>query len=295
MLAWYRVAHRDFPWRRTRDPYAVLVSEVMLQQTQAGRVADRFDRFMARFPTAAALARAADSAVLAEWSGLGYNRRALALRRAAALVETEGWPTDPAELERLPGVGRYTARAVASLAFGARVGVVDTNVRRWLTRRFGLEAGGASSTPARLQLLADALASAGGTATPADEAAAWTHATMELGAAVCRGRKPLCEICPIRTGCPSRGRVIAVPVPTQEPFPGSRRAARGAILRQLANQPGHSLALADLGTIGEHPARDRDQPTILETLIRDGLVHLDGERLHLGPLERASPLGTIGA
>src|SRR5688572_22945913 len=118
LLAWYEATRRDFPWRGTHDPYAVLVSEVMLQQTQAARVAERFPGFMARFPTADALATASAASVLAEWSGLGYNRRALSLQRAAAAVAREGWPSDVAGLERLPGVGPYTARAVASLAFG---------------------------------------------------------------------------------------------------------------------------------------------------------------------------------
>lgn len=295
VLAWYGDAHRDFPWRRTHDPYAVLVSEVMLQQTQASRVAERFDRFMARFPTATALARAPDASVLAEWSGLGYNRRALALRRAAAVVDAHGWPTDPAQLERLSGVGRYTARAIASLAFGVPVGVVDTNVRRWLTRRFGLHARGGGSTPAHLQALADALANAGPAATSADDTAAWTHATMELGAAVCRGRKPLCEICPISAGCPSRGRAVPMPVAVQGRFPGSRRAARGAILHQLARRPGHCMALAELSTVTGRTREDRDPSTPLETLIRDGLVHVEGEWLHLGPRDEAIPLGTIGA
>src|SRR3990170_6216522 len=107
LLAWYEATRRDFPWRRTHDPYAVLVSEVMLQQTQAARVAERYPRFMARFPTAAALAGASPAAVLAEWSGLGYNRRALSLQRAAANIALDGWPADVADLERLPGVGPY--------------------------------------------------------------------------------------------------------------------------------------------------------------------------------------------
>jgi len=137
LLDWYAADHRDFPWRATRDPYAVLVSEVMLQQTQSSRIAERFPRFMARFPTVESLASAATDAVIAEWSGLGYNRRALALQRTVAVVARDGWPRDVAGLVRLPGIGPYTARAVASLAFDVAAGVVDTNVRRWLLRRFG--------------------------------------------------------------------------------------------------------------------------------------------------------------
>ncbi|MDQ3691077.1 MAG: A/G-specific adenine glycosylase, partial [Chloroflexota bacterium] len=165
LLDWYAREHRDFPWRATNDPYAVLVSEVMLQQTQASRIATRFPRYMARFPTVESLASASPAEVLAEWSGLGYNRRALALQRTAVAVARDGWSSDVAGLARLPGVGPYTARAVASLAFGTAVGVVDTNVRRWLLRRFG-----GPDEPRRLQLLSDSLARPG----RSEQVAAWT-------------------------------------------------------------------------------------------------------------------------
>ena len=155
LLTWYAAEHRHFPWRGTRDPWAVLVSEVMLQQTQVSRVTDRFPAFMAAFPTAAATVGAGDAAVLAAWSGLGYNRRALSLRQAALAVVRDGWPRDVEGLERLPGVGPYTARAVAALAFGQPVGAVDTNVRRWLVRRLPLSP---EASPRELQSWADALA-----------------------------------------------------------------------------------------------------------------------------------------
>ncbi|HEX6474161.1 MAG TPA: A/G-specific adenine glycosylase, partial [Candidatus Limnocylindria bacterium] len=177
ILAWYAGAARDIPWRRTTDPWAVLVSEVMLQQTQGSRVAERFPPFLHRFPTPRAMAAASTADVLAAWSGLGYNRRALALHRAATLIAAEGWPATTEGLEALPGVGRYTARAVAALAFGRPVGAVDTNVRRWLIRRFGLSS---AERPGRLQELADALAAADPRVTSA-EAAAWMHASMEFG------------------------------------------------------------------------------------------------------------------
>ncbi|MGH2456889.1 MAG: A/G-specific adenine glycosylase, partial [Candidatus Limnocylindria bacterium] len=215
ILAWYAVERRDFPWRRTRDPWAVLVSEVMLQQTQAARVGDRFPPFLARFPTAATMAEAGDAAVLAAWSGLGYNRRALALRRAAQWILADGWPDDVDGLARLPGVGPYTARAVAALAFGRPVGAVDTNVRRWLLRRFGLPA---ETAAARLQAMADGLAAP---AADADEAAAWMHASMEFGARICASRAPRCAACPVARGCPSRGSVRRIPVPRQAAFAGS--------------------------------------------------------------------------
>jgi A/G-specific adenine glycosylase len=281
LLAWYAADHRDFPWRHTTDPYAVLVSEVMLQQTQASRIAERFPVFMARFPTARALAQASEAEVLAAWSGLGYNRRALALRQAAVAVTTHGWPRDVASLERLPGIGPYTARAVASLAFGEPVGVVDTNVRRWLVRRFGLAA---SAKPRELQALADALASAGN---PAD-AAPWTHATMEFGAGVCTPRNPHCDACPIAEGCPSRGMAATVPVPRQATFAGSDRAYRGAMLRALTATSDHAMSLAAARRILPEPAFAR----VVAGLERDGLLHRSRGRLHLGG--RPVPAATIG-
>ena len=281
LLAWYAADHRDFPWRRTTDPYAVLVSEVMLQQTQARRVAERFPAFIDRFPTAASLAAASEAEVLAAWSGLGYNRRALALRRAAAAVTANGWPRDVATLEGLPGIGPYTARAVASLAFGEPLGVVDTNVRRWLVRRFGL-----SPVAGRqeLQAVADSLAVAGERA----DAAAWTHATMEFGATICVARVPLCAACPIAEGCPSRGMAAAVPVPRQGTFAGSDRAHRGALLRALTEAQAHSLSISAGRCILPEGAFLR----IVAGLERDGLLHRSNGRLRLGG--RPEPAATIG-
>ena len=282
LLAWYAADHRDFPWRRTIDPYAVLVSEVMLQQTQASRVAERFPAFMSRFPTAAALASASEAEVLAAWSGLGYNRRALALRRAATAVSDHGWPQSVASLQRLPGVGPYTARALASLAFGEPVGVVDTNVRRWLVRRFGLSPDG---RPRHLQALADALATAGDAA----DAAPWTHATMEFGAAICTSRNPRCGACPISDGCPSRGIAAVVPVPRQPTFAGSDRAARGALLRALTASRGHALTV----TAGRRVVPEHAFGRIVAGLERDGLLHRSGRRLVLGG--RPESAATIGS
>ncbi len=295
ILDWYATAHRDLPWRGTTDPYAVLVSEVMLQQTQASRVAERYPRFLERFPTARVLAEAPEQAVLAEWSGLGYNRRALSLRRSAGLV-APGWPRDPAALERLPGIGRYTARAVASLAFGVPVGVVDTNVRRWLVRRFGLRVTGPEATPAALQALADALAGQSSPA-PSGEIAAWTQASMEFGAEVCTSRSPACDRCPVRHGCPSRGRAAAVPVVRQPRFAGSRRALRGAILRKLVRSPVHALPV-DAVTADTAVAAGQDQARVddaIRSLVADRLAHRLGDLLHLGPPDETAGPGTIGA
>ncbi len=281
LLAWYATHHRDLPWRHTTDPYAVLVSEVMLQQTQASRVAERFPQFMSRFPTPAALAAAPEAAVLAAWSGLGYNRRALALRRAASEVAARGWPRDLATLQRLPGIGPYTARAIASLAFGHPVGVVDTNVRRWLVRRFDRPA---RTTPRDLQALADALALAGAAA----DAAPWTHATMEFGAAICTARHPRCDACPIADGCPSRGLATTIPVPRQATFAGSDRARRGALLRGLSSAPGHAVSTRKARSLVPGTAFDR----VVAGLEHDGLVHRSGGQLRLGGRPQAA--ATIG-
>lgn len=258
----------------------------MLQQTQASRIADRFPAFMARFPTAGSLASAPTAAVLAAWSGLGYNRRALALQRTATIVERDGWPRDVPALARLPGIGPYTARAVASLAFDAPVGVVDTNVRRWLLRRFG-----GPDRPRRLQALSDALAAPG----RGSAAAAWTHATMEFGAAICRSRDPRCEACPVARGCPSRGRAATVAVARQPALRGSDRAYRGAVLRLLSAADGHALEgkrlrarlARDAGRIG--PALDEaGWVRVVDALERDGLAHRSGAIVRLGA-------ATIGA
>jgi A/G-specific adenine glycosylase len=285
LLAWYDREHRSFPWRGLTDPYAVLVSEVMLQQTQAARIAERFPRFMARFPTAASLAAAPAADLLAEWSGLGYNRRALALQRAARAVVEDGWPESVCGLQRLPGIGPYTARAVASLAFGRPVGVVDTNVRRWLIRRLGV-----TDASRALQDAADALA----TAAPDGRAADWTHATMEFGASVCRSRAPRCDVCPVAAGCPSRGRTVHVAVARQAPLLGSDRAVRGAVVRLLANRDGAGLAEGELRRdVGADPAigpalDDERWRQVLDALTRDGLVHRAGDVVRLGA-------ATIGA
>jgi len=280
VLSWYATERRDFPWRETRDPYAVLVSEVMLQQTQAARVAPRFVRFMTRFPTAAALAGATGAEVLTEWSGLGYNRRALSLQRTAAHVIAHGWPSDVARLTGLPGVGPYTARAIASLAFGQPVGVVDTNVRRWLLRHFG-----GPDDARRLQALADALAAGG----RGQEVASWTHASMEIGAAVCRAHQPRCGACPMAASCPARGVAPRVAVRRQPALRGSDRAYRGAAMRLLAAEPVGALAESALrqavagdAANGPAPLDDARWDRVLAGLERDGLVNRTQGMVALG-------------
>ncbi|HET6745144.1 MAG TPA: A/G-specific adenine glycosylase [Candidatus Limnocylindria bacterium] len=285
VLAWYAVERRDFPWRRTRDPWAVLVSEVMLQQTQASRVVERFPLFLRRFPTAAAMADASEAEVLVAWAGLGYNRRALSLRAVAAVVRRDGWPSDADGLRGLPGIGPYTSRAVAALAFGHPVGAVDTNVRRWLTRRFGLEIPAAASV---LQDLADGLATAA-VDLPSDVAAAWMHASMEFGARVCSARAPDCRSCPIARGCPSRNRAVAVPGRPQPAFGGSDRALRGALLRALTTSPERRVTLRAARALAA-PRAD----AVLAGLERDRLAHRSGRHLKLGGQAGDAPPTTIG-
>jgi A/G-specific adenine glycosylase len=200
LLDWYAVHARDLPWRRTRDPYAILVSEVMLQQTQVERVVPRYLEWLERWPTVDSLAAAPAADLIRAWQGLGYNRRGLNLHRAAQQIARDGWPDD---LTELPGVGPYTAAAVASFAFGAAVLPVDTNVRRVQERAaysFSPRAG---------------------------------QALMDLGATVCLARIPRCGSCPLAAACPSRGRTYA-PLRRQSRFEGSFRQRRAATLRLVA-------------------------------------------------------------
>lgn len=283
ILAWYAGARRDLPFRASADPYAVLVSEAMAQQTQAARAGDAWTRFLVAFPTVAALAAASPADVLRAWQGLGYNRRALNLWRAAlAIVDVHGGrvPADIAALEALPGVGPYTARAVAAIAFGMRVGAVDTNVRRVIGR---MTAGDPSALDrATLQAVADA-------AVPAGRSADWTHAVMDLGAMVCTPRRPACYVCPVRAWCvyaaraaetagigedaddasPSAIRPGRVPA---TPFPETSRWLRGRIVDRLRAARGDGWALIDapIGTHGEDAVA-----AALAGLAREGLVELD--------------------
>jgi A/G-specific adenine glycosylase len=192
VLEWYAGHGRDLAFRRTRDPWAILVSEVMVQQTQAARAADAWLRFMVEFPMPAALAAASPAAVIRAWRGLGYNRRATALRRAAiAIVEQHnGHVPDSLEaLEALPGIGPYTARAVLAFAFRRPVAPLDTNVARVLGRALGALPVGAKAR----QAAADGFVP--------NEAAAWAHALMDIGATICVAREPRCDSCPLRDWC----------------------------------------------------------------------------------------------
>ncbi len=196
LLAWYRRHGRDLPWRHTRDPYEILVSEVMLQQTQVKRVLEFYPRFLARYPTAEELAAAPGGEVREAWAGLGYYRRADNLHRTAREVaERHGgrFPATPEELVQLPGIGRYTAGAVASFAFGADAAILDTNAARVLTRVFG-----AGRDRARRNARLWALAAA---AIPPGRGYPFNQGIMDLGATICTARRPACPRCPVRRAC----------------------------------------------------------------------------------------------
>jgi A/G-specific adenine glycosylase len=202
LLAWYRRNGRDLPWRVTKDPYAILISEVMLQQTQVERVIPRYVAWLERWPTVEALAAVPLGDVIRTWQGLGYNRRAVNLHRAAANIVERGWPED---LTLLPGVGRYTADAVRRFAFEEPVLPVDTNVRRVQER------------------------------TGAIFSAAAAHALMDLGATVCLARVPRCGLCPLAEVCPSQGRRYE-PLRRQSRFEGSFRQRRAEALRLVSTR-----------------------------------------------------------
>jgi A/G-specific adenine glycosylase len=286
VLRWYRRHGRDLPWRHTRDPYAVLVSEIMLQQTQVSRVVPKYRDFLQCFPTMRSLAAARLRDVLHCWSGLGYNSRARRLWECARVVVAEqggSIPHDIHALRALPGIGRYTAGAIASFAHGAAEPAVDTNIRRVLSRSLlGVDAA-EESTVWRIA----------GEALPRD-AAEWNHALMDIGALFCRA-KPACDACPLRTACAWReqhaaelklGRTPELKLGSYkskrskgEPYHESRRQHRGRVIRALTQAP--SLSLMRLGPQVKGGFSKTDLAwlhDLLGDLERDGLVTLNRSR-----------------
>ncbi|ADB73420.1 A/G-specific adenine glycosylase [Geodermatophilus obscurus] len=269
LVDWFADAARDLPWRRPgTDPWAVLVSEVMLQQTPVARVEPVWRQWMGRWPTPAALAAASPAEVIRAWGKLGYPRRALRLRETAvALTERHGGvvPADVAALEALPGIGTYTARAVACFGHGQPQPVVDTNVRRVVAR---LVHGRAEAAPARAADLTDVAALA-----PADpgRAARFSVAVMELGALVCVARTPRCAACPVRTDC--AWRLAGSPAPDGPPrrvqkFAGTDRQVRGRLLDVLRSAEGPVAA----PQLDEAWADAVQRSRCLDSLLADGLV-----------------------
>jgi A/G-specific adenine glycosylase len=214
LLAWYAEARRDLPWRRTRDPYRVWVSETMLQQTRVETVVPYYERFLREFPTVGALAEAPEERVLSLWSGLGYYRRARMLHAAAKQVAAGpggSVPSDAQGLRALPGVGAYTAGAIASIAFGRPAALVDGNVARVLARLFAIEEDVTGEARARVWSLAEALVTH-----PAGEPGDFNQALMELGATTCVPRNPRCDACPVRAQCGGLAAGIAADLPLKK-------------------------------------------------------------------------------
>ncbi|WP_255167244.1 A/G-specific adenine glycosylase [Natrononativus amylolyticus] len=282
LVEWYEDDHRDFPWRRTDDPYAILVSEVMSQQTQLERVEEAWTAFLDRWPTTAGLAAADRSDVVGFWTGhsLGYNNRAKYLHEAARQVESEyggEFPERPGELEELMGVGPYTANAVASFAFNEGDAVVDTNVKRVCYRAFNVPDDDAIFEDVANRLM------------PEGESRTWNNAVMELGGVACTKRPRCDEVgCPWREWCSAyaSGDFTAPDVPTQPSFDGSRRQFRGRVIRTLReydelrlDELGHRVRV-DYSPEGTHGREWLEG--LLEDLSADGLVTIDtrnGERV----------------
>ncbi|MGA1450653.1 MAG: A/G-specific adenine glycosylase [Ilumatobacteraceae bacterium] len=274
LLAWGGPRLRDLPWRRTRDPWGVLVSEVMAQQTQVARIIPRWEAFMERFPTPESLAEAPLADLLRLWQGLGYPRRARALHEAARRIRDSGrFPSTVEQLMDLPGVGPYTARAVAAFAFDLDVGVLDTNVGRLLARLSGERL-----RPAAAQSMADDLV-------PKGDAWIWNQVVMDFGATVCTARSPRCDHCPVSGRCAWAGSTErADPAQgsagvsgKQARFEGSDRQARGRLLAALVDGPILAVAVAVV--------MDRDSAVadrLLADLVAEGLCRRVDDEIVLG-------------
>lgn len=273
LRAWYAPRRDAYPWRETREPYPIWVSEVMLQQTQASRVVPVFRDFLARFPTVRALATSSRRDVVRAWDGLGYNRRAVWLSEGArAIVREHGGlvPRDPATLRTLPGVGPYTAAAVSSIAFGEPVPVVDTNVRR-VVARVHLGVDGRETRDREVREIARAWLDR-------DDPVTWNQAVMDLGREVCRPR-PRCGICPLGRVCAFRtSGTFATRVPrVADAFEGSSRQVRGAIVRALRSRETLSPRLLAVET-----GLDAERvEAAVDALAADGLVERAAGRVRL--------------
>ena len=270
LTEWSARTRRDLPWRRTRDPWAILVSELMLQQTQVARVEPKYDAFLTRFPTVASCAGASVGEVVTMWAGLGYNRRAVNLHRCAVtVVEQHGGelPRGLDELLALPGIGPYTARAVSAFAFERDVGVLDTNAARVLARWHGR-----ALKPAEAQRLADAMV-------PPGEGWAWNQAMLDLGATCCTSRAPRCDGCPTASSCAWFVAGRPEPDPAvgsagvsgrQSAFEGSDRQGRGRLVDGLRRAT--AIAADDLAAVAGWPADPPRAARAAESLVRDGLA-----------------------
>jgi A/G-specific adenine glycosylase len=273
VLDWYAGQARDLPWRRTRDPYAILVAEVMLQQTQVDRVIPKWHAWLRQFPTISQLASATRADAIRAWQGLGYNMRAVRLHAIACQVVADfggQLPSDLEALQRLNGVGRYTAGAVACFAFEQPVAMVDTNVRRVLGRVFGV-------LPGQVEAVADQVV-------PPNAAYPWNQALMDLGATLCRSTNPLCLACPLLGLCggpndeltlgrPRTSRASTGQKTSAEAFVGSTRYYRGRLVDAVRSLPGGQTITVDQLVAQVASGQDLERVNALvQRLVADGLL-----------------------
>jgi A/G-specific adenine glycosylase len=295
LLAWFEANRRDLPWRRTRDPYRILVSEVMLQQTQVDRVIPYYHAFLERFPTVEALAEAPTAEVITAWAGLGYNRRAVNLQRTARAVVAERngeFPRTASELMALPGIGPYTAGAIACFAFVQEVACLDTNMRRVLHRLFvGVDVPKLTAKESELVEIAAELV-------PPGDGWRWNQALIEFGALQCTARRPACVICPLQADCNAfpaiQSAIATLPVgirlKREGPFSGSNRFYRGRVVDALRSDEGAAgIPIAALGPLVREGYTTADEPWLYDLvrgLERDGLAEVaeNGASYDAGPV-----------
>lgn len=279
LLRWHVGHRRDLPWRRTHDPYRILVSEVMLQQTRVDHVVPFYARFLRRFPTIRSLARARPAEVLKLWYGLGYNRRAVNLQRAARQLVGKRFPADARVLETLPGLGRYSANAVATFAFNAPEPLLETNAGRVLHRVFvGPELPRVKRTRAQMYVLASAVLDA-------QAPRLWNEALFDLGATVCTKRAPRCVACPLQPHCSATPRILGLaraprPQRAEPSFLGvPRRLWRGRVLRSLHGAPRTAPAVTRFLALSATAVPFIR--TVLAALVSEGLAERQGVRYAL--------------
>jgi A/G-specific adenine glycosylase len=284
ILRWYAMRGRTLPWRGISNPYRILISEIMLQQTQVSRVLEKYPQFLRRFPTLRSLARAQQRDVVLAWRGMGYNNRAVRLHQLALAVvhhHRGKIPQDFDSLIALPGIGRYTANALLSSAFRNQVPVVDVNIQRLLSRIFWrMKTTGAMRRTHELWDLAEAIL-------PKGRAYDWNQALMDVGALVCTARNPKCASCPVGSLCSSRTTMTRTPAPRSQREPAlngiPHRIYRGRIVEALRGLNGTQSIRADVLARAIHPNFGRRNVTWFRTLLsrleRDGLIHVRGNRL----------------